>query len=185
MYYKRHFPPGTLKSPLISQKVATVKKKRWGNKISSSFIVSLPLPCPPPSHCPSPPGIICAYLINATCSSLCQKAQLINRKPWTEGCLGFKLLIHTIHTLCVRSSPFSSSHSTSLASGKWALNCLWLLADQSNPREPVEYLISCKLKTTITKKDKRLKPQARHPRVKAWKIGKGKLKKYLDFPSSS
>jgi hypothetical protein len=56
----------------------------------------------------------------------------------------------------------------------------------TKPQGASRIFISCKLKTTIKKKDKRLKPQAIHPLgVNANKIGKGKLRKYSDSSSRS
>lgn len=89
VYYKRHFPPGTEKSTLISQKVAAIKRGGKGRKEPPSLIVSALLLGPAPTKCASPSGISHAYLINTICSLLCQKNQLIPRKRCTEGCRGF------------------------------------------------------------------------------------------------
>lgn len=163
MYYKRHFPPGTEKSTLISQKVATIKGGgRWDERTPSSIVSALLLG-PAPTKCANPSGIIRASLVNAVCSLLCQKTQLISRKHRTEGCPGFQLLIHTVHTPCVKSSFALPTTQRVWETGngfptEWSLTPPYPV----KPQGVCRIFISGKCKTTIRRKDKRLNSQIRH-----------------------
>lgn len=142
MYYKRHFPPGTEKTTLISQKVAAIKGRgRWDERTPSSIVPALLLG-PAPTKCANPSGIIGASFINAACSWLCQKTQLTSRKHRTEGCQGFQLLIHTVHTPCVKSSfALPTTQRVWEREMGFQQNGLWLLPTGSNPRVSAEYLL--------------------------------------------